>query len=125
MALSNKPLDRLLCAESLEGRWLLSGVGPPWSVGYYAAGGGAVAVLEFGPADNEPDEDVEIAASELPAKVLAAFMAQFPDAEISDAQREIEDGQIEFDVNAEVDGREIDVSMTPDGQILEVEETVA
>jgi hypothetical protein len=122
MDLSNKPLDRWLCAEPLEGRWLLSGGAALAQFPGDHIGRGPLAVLEFEVAEEEPDEDVEIEPDELPAAVLDAFNAAFPDADISEAAREIEEGQVEYDVNAEVAGHEIDVSLTPDGRILEVEE---
>ena len=126
MDLSNKPLDRWLAAEPLESRWLLSGGAAPQFPGDHAGDGGRgeLAVLEFEIAEEEPDEDVEVAPGDLPADVLAAFNAAFPDAEISEAAREIDEGQLEYDVNAEVAGHEIDVSLSPDGRILEVEESL-
>jgi hypothetical protein len=124
MDLSNKPLDRWLAAEPLESRWLLSGGASPQFPGDQVGRSGPLAVLEYEWAEEEPDEDVEVDADELPAAVLDAFNAAFPDAEISDAAREIDDGLVEYDVNAEVAGHEIDVSLSPDGRILEVAETL-
>jgi hypothetical protein len=122
MDLSNKPLDRWLCSEPLESRWLLS-AGPPSFPGDHVEPA-AVVELELEVAEEEPDEDVEISPADLPAAVLAAFNAAFPDAEISEAEREVDDGRTEYDVNAEVDGHELDVSLTPEGRIVEVEETL-
>jgi hypothetical protein len=86
-------LDRLLCAERLEARWLLNGAALPADP---AGAGGeepAVQVLENQREEDEGDDgDTLISSSELPPEVLAAFEAALPNATVNEAERETEDG---------------------------------
>ena len=92
--LSNRPLNRLLCAERLEGRWLLSGSraiedhrSPPH------AHQPTFSRSARSSRTRQTRTKVEIDASDLPASVLAAFNEQFPGAEIDEAEVEDEDGE--------------------------------
>jgi len=107
MDLQMTALNRLPCAEPLECRWLLSG---------------AVQALEFG--DPTGDNDIEIRASALPAKVVAGLNAGFRRAEIVEASFSDDDGP-EFGVTVEFGGQTIEVTLTPGGQIIGTEETIS
>src|SRR5687768_3034578 len=121
MDLSNKPLTRVLCAEPLEGRWLLSGSANSSEVAAAPAPGVTIEE-EFEQDEEEEEGETEILESDLPAPVLAAFQAAFSSATISTVEREEEDGEVEYGITATKDnGRTIDVTLTPDGEILETE----
>ena len=116
-----KSLDRLLCAEPLERRWLLSGASPPVAAAADASGAAVtVEVLEDLP-DDERDGDVEISPDQLPQVIVAALNARFPGATLTAAEMESDDDQTEYGVTAQHDGREMDVTLTPDGAIVEIE----
>jgi uncharacterized membrane protein YkoI len=137
---------RLLCAEPLESRRLLSGLasaspGVPSDI-YEQPIGAAVAapaastasvtprshvveVLEIESADDdEDDDDVEVSLAQLPREVLAALQTRFPGAKLVEAEFSVEDGDPEFEVAARFDDRLFDVALTPGGTIIEVEEVI-
>src|SRR5687767_7944381 len=122
MNLGNKPANRLLCAELLERRWLLSAGGAAGANAdaALAAIGGRVQLIEREQEIEEEEEEVEIEPSALPAKILAAFNERFPGAEILEAEVEEEDGT-EYGVNALFNGQTLDVTLASDGTILETE----
>jgi Putative beta-lactamase-inhibitor-like, PepSY-like len=66
----------------------------------------------------------KIPVKELPRAVLRAVEAKFPKAEIEGAAKEEEDGKTVYEVSLEVADRGVDVALTPDGTILEVEKEI-
>jgi hypothetical protein len=123
MDLSNKPLIRVLCAEPLEGRWLLSGSAPasasePASTPTYD-----LDVPEEVSEDEEEEEgEVIIKESDLPTNVLAAFRAEFADAKIDVVELEEDDERgSEYGITAETATGEVEVTISPDGVIVERE----
>lgn len=122
MELWKHPMNRLLCAEPLEGRWLLSIAAP--SVNGVAREADVVEVVEDPEIDDEEEDDSEIDPSQLPAAVLAAMNNRFPGATIDEAELEEEDGDVEYGITATVGGKTVDVSFASNGTILEVEESV-
>jgi hypothetical protein len=101
---------RLLCTEPLEGRWLLSALGSALSPDADLDGG-----------DDEGDDGARVATHQLPAPVLASLYARFPGAKLVEAELTSEDGRRVYEVTAEFAGREVDVTLAPDGDILEAE----
>jgi len=124
MELWNRPLTRMLCAEALEGRWLLSAAAPSNASGAPFDSGDVQIVGEIEPDDGDED-DAQIDVSQLPAGVLAALHERFPGAQVLEAELEEEDGETEYGVTASVNGQVLDVAFAPSGTILEVEEEVA
>src|SRR5688572_1935582 len=124
MELWNRPLNRLLCAEALEGRWLLSAAAPSNSAGIVGNSPPVEVVGEVEPDDGDED-DAEIDASELPARVVTALNARFPGASIEEAEMDEEDGQTEYSVTAVFGGKMVEVTFAPSGTVLEVEEPVS
>src|SRR5687768_6042464 len=106
MDLSHTPLNRLLCAEPLEGRWLLSGTAAATAAAPADTTAPVVDVLELEQEEDEGDDgDSEIAASQLPPAVLDVFRSRFPGAHITEAEVEDEDEGIQYGVTAEHAGR--------------------
>lgn len=65
-------------------------------------------------------------ADSLPAAVLKAAQAAVPAATIRETEQEMEDGTLIYEVEMHTtDGREIEVAVSADGTVLEVEEKVA
>ncbi len=106
MRLWNSPSNRLLCAEALESRWLLTAVVPT----------DAADDFEF-----ELEDAVHVAISDLPAKVMSAVDARFPGAKLVSAERSNVDGNQEFDVAAEFKGSNFEVTVGSAGEILDIE----
>lgn len=72
-------------------------------------------------APNADDEEVMVVVSAMPREVLDAFARLFPGATPIEGQFGVDDGEPEYDVIAEVDGREVDVTFTPGGELIETE----
>jgi hypothetical protein len=125
--------------ESLEERWLLSGLpapadpaGEPLSpvadiapTSLASVTSAAVEVVELEVATEADDgADVEIAPSNLPTAIVDALDARFPGAEVVEAEFSIEDGAPEYDVTAEWGDRLFGLTMTADGSIIEMEQAL-
>ena len=82
-----------------------------------------VAVLLF--ASNVSAQEKHIQKSDLPAAVQKTADEQTKGATVRGYSKETEDGKLEYEVEMTVSGHSKDVSMDPDGNILEVEEQVA
>ena len=99
---------RTLCAEPLEGRWLLS------------------APARDAPPPTKPvDADRPIPLSELPNEVTAALLAMFPGARPVDADVTIRDGDRQYDVGAEYEGHSFDATLTSAGEVVLTEDLPA
>jgi hypothetical protein len=66
------------------------------------------------------DDDIPI--DQLPPAVVQALQQRFPGAKIEDAERKTRDGQEVFEVEIEVDNDDKDIIITPQGQILKVDD---
>jgi hypothetical protein len=66
------------------------------------------------------DDDIPI--DQLPPAVVQAIQQRFPGAKIEDAERKTRDGQAVLEVEIEVDDDDKDIIITPEGQILEVDD---
>ena len=74
------------------------------------------------PAQEEPVVEA-VTPDQLPAPVSAAVAARMPGFVISSAEREIyTDGRVIYEVIGRVEGQLWDIELTPEGEILEVEE---
>lgn len=71
-------------------------------------------------------DDEAVPVRELPRAVRRAVEKKFPGAEIERAERETDDGKTVFEVTLEAeDDQDIDVELTPDGKILEIEREIS
>jgi len=82
-----------------------------------------LACLTFDAAAQADEE--KIAIDKLPAKVLAAVKEKFKDAELVSASKEKEDDKTLFEVQIKVKGQTIEVTLTEDGKITEIEKDIA
>jgi hypothetical protein len=120
---SIKPLMRVLCAEPLEGRWLLSAAAQPSPAQPDAPPTVTVTLGEFEQVGTEEEDgDVAISPSQLPTNVLDAFNARFGGATIEEVELEEDDERgTEYGITAEHGGREVEVTISPAGEIVETE----
>ena len=72
----------------------------------------------------KPAADEDIKPSELPSVVTEALKAKFPKAEIKSAEKGEEDGKPIFEVTIKNDKHDIDVTLSPKGEILSFEKTL-
>ena len=68
------------------------------------------------------DDEIDVPVDELPSNIQQAVEEAVPGATITEAEIESEDGQAVFEVTVEKDGKEYEVEVTPQGEVLEVEE---
>ena len=83
-----------------------------------------VEVVEVEAADEGDEVEVEIAPARLPAHILLALAKRFPGAELIEAEFSTSEDESEYGVTAEFNDEVIDVSLTPQGQITEIEQSV-
>jgi len=69
------------------------------------------------------DQTVEI--SQLPPKVAATLKARFPGAKITAATKELENGEVVYDVEMTRAGRKHEADLKADGSIVNFEDEVA
>jgi uncharacterized membrane protein YkoI len=62
---------------------------------------------------------------DLPQAVLDAVKARFPAGKITGTKKEVEDGVTEFAVELEDKGRKIEVTLTAEGEITDIEKEIA
>src|SRR5579864_4009563 len=70
-------------------------------------------------------QEKRIQKSDLPAAVQKTADEQSKGATVKGYNKEIENGKVEYEVELTVNGHSKDVSMDPQGNVLEVEEEVA
>jgi hypothetical protein len=90
-----------------------------WKTLLYTIAFSAVLALDANAAE------IRISRDKLPEAVRKTADEQSQGATVRGYNKEIENGQIEYEVEMTVSGRSKDVSIAPDGQVLEVEEEVA
>jgi hypothetical protein len=134
-----------IAVEPLENRWLLSGVetsapladsiqqltqaASQSDAAYSAAiSPGMPAVVEavrFGVVADDDESDVEITPAQLPNEIVAAIDNHFPGAELLGAELATQAESAVYEVNTKLGGQYIDVSLTPDGSIIETKQELA
>src|SRR4051794_32210869 len=65
------------------------------------------------------EEKVEI--DKLPPAVAAAVKARFEGVQLISASKEVADGQTLYEVSAKHKGKAMDITVTPEGKVIEVE----
>ena len=66
--------------------------------------------------------EIEVALSDVPEAVLAAAKKAVPGIKISSVEKETEGGEVIYDVEGVVDGKEYEVEVSAAGKVLEIEE---
>ena len=68
------------------------------------------------------EHEESVPMSEVPAPVLEAAQAAVEGIVLSEAEVEMEDGQLVYEIEGKVNGKEYSIEVTADGEVLEVEE---
>jgi uncharacterized membrane protein YkoI len=79
----------------------------------------ALALLIYAPGSSLADEKIDV--KNLPEKVVKAIQEKLPGAQLLSAEKETEDGKIEYEVKVRHDGKKYEVEVTEDGGIKEIE----
>jgi uncharacterized membrane protein YkoI len=84
-----------------------------------------LAVLGFGltAAASRADEE-KVPLDKVPAPVLKAFKAKFPEATIKAAIKEVEDGKTVYEIESTSKGLAIDAVLKPDGEFVNYEKEI-
>lgn len=87
------------------------------------AAGMAAALLLAANAAHSQEEKVALA--KVPKPVLSAAKAHFVDSEVTGASKETENGKLVYEVTIKHKGQNIDVTLTPEGEIILIEKEIA
>src|SRR4051812_1069756 len=87
------------------------------------AAGAALALFVLAAAVRADEEKVPL--DKVPKPVLEAAKKRFPKAEIKGASKETDKDKTVYEVTFKQDGKNIDVTLTPDGTITLIEQEVA
>lgn len=69
-------------------------------------------------------DEKKVSLEDLPKVVSDAVKAKFPDAEVTGASKETEDGKTEFEISIKNKDQKIDVTLTTDGTITGLEKEI-
>lgn len=64
------------------------------------------------------DDEVQISLADAPQAVQATLMKEAGAAEITEIEREVEDGQTVYSAEVMIDGQEVEFEIAPDGTLL-------
>jgi uncharacterized membrane protein YkoI len=70
-------------------------------------------------------DEEKVPLDKLPKKVTDAVKARFPDAKLVSAEKEEEDGKTVYEVAIENKDQKVEVTVTPDGDIIEIEKRIS
>jgi uncharacterized membrane protein YkoI len=71
--------------------------------------------------DDEDEDEEEVSLDDVPAAVKATILKEAGDAEIEEVVKETEDGRIVYEAEFEADGKEIEIEVAENGDLLERE----
>ena len=83
---------------------------------------GFVALPAVAGADDKKAE--KLALDKIPKKVMDAIKNRFPNAEITSAEKETEDGKVVYDIELKHEGRKYEMDIQEDGTIVEIEKEI-
>jgi uncharacterized membrane protein YkoI len=69
-------------------------------------------------------QEEKVPLDKVPKAVAAAVKKRFPQAEVVGASKEVEDGKTVYEVTIKNKGQNIDVTLTPEGAITEIEKQI-
>src|SRR5437879_2104073 len=84
-----------------------------------------VAVGLFMCAGAAPGGEEKVPLDKLPQAVVDAVKAKFPKAKLVSAEKETDDGKTVYEVAIKNDKQSIEVTLTPEGKIIEIEKQIA
>lgn len=84
---------------------------------------GAAAVLVVLAGTARADEE-KVPLNKLPRAVVDAVKAKYPGAELKGAEKEVEKGKTYYEVALTHKGKKLEVTLTPEGKIVEVEKEI-
>jgi hypothetical protein len=86
----------------------------------------AVAVLGFvgGFSALRADEE-KVPLDKVPRAVLEAVKKRFPEAEVTGAEKETDNGKTVYEIGIKDKGQSIEVTLTPEGTLTEIEKQIA
>jgi uncharacterized membrane protein YkoI len=70
------------------------------------------------------DDDTTVPLDQLPREVVAAIKGKFPTAKLVSAEKGTDAGKPVFEVEIEVKGRTVEVTLTPAGKIVEIDREI-
>jgi uncharacterized membrane protein YkoI len=91
---------------------------------FITAAGMAALILSFWTSSAGAEEE-KVPVDQLPKAVVDAVKAKFPGAELQGAEKEDADGKTIYEVSLKHKGSKYDISLTPEGKIVEIEKTIA
>jgi uncharacterized membrane protein YkoI len=66
----------------------------------------------------------KLSPDKLPPAIVSAIKGRFPKAEVTSAEKEVENGKVVFDIELKESGRKYEMDILEDGTIIEVEKEV-
>ncbi len=86
-------------------------------------GGLAVSTLMLAVLAVQADEE-KVPLKDVPKAALKAVKDKFPGAKLTGAEKEKKDGKVTYEIAIAYKGRKIEVHVTPDGKITEIEKEI-
>ena len=93
-------------------------------IGWFGASAVVLAMLMLATAARADDKAQKIAPDKLPQKIKDAINGRFPGAEVTSAEKEVENNQVVYDIELKHKGRKYEMDIKEDGTILEIEKEV-
>jgi hypothetical protein len=84
----------------------------------------ATVLVSFVAGVRGDDNEEKVSLDQLPKAVAASVKKRFPGAKLTGASKEVEDGKTQYEVSLEDKGQKIDVILSPEGQIQNIEKTI-
>ena len=84
----------------------------------------AAALLSVAFSSAGADEE-KVPLDKVPKAVLDAVKAKFPGAELAGAEKETTNGKVVYELALKHKGQKMDVTLTPEGKVIEVEKQIA
>jgi uncharacterized membrane protein YkoI len=72
--------------------------------------------------DDDDEDEEEVTLDEAPAAVQATILKHAQGGTIEEIERETEDGQVVYEAEVEINGKEYEIEVAADGTLLEIEE---
>jgi uncharacterized membrane protein YkoI len=71
------------------------------------------------------DDEEKVALKDVPQAVLGAVKSKFPAGELTAAEKETKEGNTTYEITLKNKGKNIDVALTSEGKIKQIETTLA